>query len=89
MISPSLVKNIEVAGLDVALIEQRVAGALAEDAHGGDLTSKATISADHISKAHFTSRKSGVVAGTLVAAAVLEQCGITNYEIVKRRMEVP
>jgi len=84
MISPSLVKNIEVAGLDVALIEQRVAGALAEDAHGGDLTSKATISADHISKAHFTSRKSGVVAGTLVAAAVLEQCGITNYEIVKR-----
>jgi len=83
MISPSLVKNIEVAGLDVALIEQRVAGALAEDAHGGDLTSKATISADHISKAHFTSRKSGVVAGTLVAAAVLE-CGITNYEIVKK-----
>ncbi|MGA0902457.1 MAG: carboxylating nicotinate-nucleotide diphosphorylase [Candidatus Nanopelagicaceae bacterium] len=84
MISPSLVKNIEVAGLDVALIEQRVAGALAEDAHGGDLTSKATISADQISKAHFTSRKSGVVAGTLVAAAVLEQCGITNYEIVKK-----
>lgn len=84
MISPSLVKNIEVAGLDVALIEQRVAGALAEDAHGGDLTSKATISADHISKAHFTSRKSGVVAGTLVAAMVLEQCGITNYEIVKK-----
>jgi nicotinate-nucleotide pyrophosphorylase (carboxylating) len=84
MISPSLVKNIEGAGLDVALIEQRVAGALAEDAHGGDLTSKATISADHISKAHFTSRKSGVVAGTLVAAAVLEQCGITNYEIVKK-----
>ena len=84
MISPSLVKNIEVAGLDVALIEQRVAGALAEDAHGGDLTSKATISADQISKAHFTSRKSGVVAGTLVAAMVLEQCGITNYEIVKK-----
>jgi len=84
MISPSLVKNIEGAGLDVALIEQRVAGALAEDAHGGDLTSKATISADHISKAHFTSRKSGVVAGTLVAAAVLEHCGVTNYEIVKK-----
>ncbi len=84
MISPSLVKNIEGAGLDVALIEQRVAGALAEDAHGGDLTSKATISADQISKAHFTSRKSGVVAGTLVAAMVLEQCGITNYEIVKK-----
>ena len=84
MISPSLVKNIEGAGLDVALIEQRVAGALAEDAHGGDLTSKATISADHMSKAHFISRKSGVVAGTLVAATVLEQCGITSYEIMKK-----
>ena len=84
MISPSLVKNIEGAGLDISLIEQRVAGALAEDAHSGDLTSKATISADHISKAHFTSRKSGVVAGTLVAAAVLEHCGVTNYEIVKK-----
>jgi nicotinate-nucleotide pyrophosphorylase (carboxylating) len=83
MISPSLVKKIEEAGLNLALIQQRVVGALAEDAHGGDLTSKATISADHISKAHFTSRKSGVVAGTLLAAAVLEQCGITKYEIVK------
>ena len=37
-----------------------------------------------MSKAQFTSRKSGVVAGTLVAAAVLEQCGVINYEIVKK-----
>jgi nicotinate-nucleotide pyrophosphorylase (carboxylating) len=81
MISPSLVKKIELAGLDPALVEQRVAQALAEDAHGGDLTSKATIAENHISRASFNARKSGTVAGTIIAAAVLEECGLTNYEI--------
>ncbi|MFM8844029.1 MAG: carboxylating nicotinate-nucleotide diphosphorylase [Actinomycetota bacterium] len=81
MISPSLGKKIEEAGLDIALVEQRVAQALAEDAHGGDLTSKATIAEAHVSKASFVTRKSGTIAGTLVAAAVLEECGITSYEI--------
>lgn len=82
MISPSLGKQIESAGLDIAMINQRVAQALAEDAHDGDLTSKATIAADQISSATFTARKSGVVAGTFVAAVVLEHCGIKEYEIV-------
>lgn len=82
MISPSLVNRIESAGINIALVEQRVAQALAEDAHDGDLTSKATIAADQISKAKFTTRKSGVIAGTLLAAAVLEQCGLSEYEIL-------
>ncbi|MEN9453809.1 MAG: hypothetical protein RLZZ19_296, partial [Actinomycetota bacterium] len=82
MISPSLVKKIETAGLDPALVEQRVAQALAEDAHGGDLTSKATIAEDQISSASFVARKSGTIAGTFVAAAVLEECGITKYDIL-------
>ena len=82
MISQSLGNKIESAGLDIALINQRVAQALAEDAHDGDLTSKATISADQVSSATFTARKSGVVAGSVVAAAVLEHCGITDYEIL-------
>ena len=82
MISPSLAKRIEEVGFDLELVNQRVAQALAEDAHAGDLTSKATISADQSSKAKFTARKSGVVAGTLIAATVLEQCGLTNYEIL-------
>ena len=81
MISPSLGKKIEAAGLNIALVEQRVSQALAEDAHAGDLTSKATIPASQISKASFNARKSGTIAGTLVAAAVLEECGLTNYEI--------
>jgi len=82
MISPSLVKKIETAGLDAALIEQRVAQALAEDAHGGDLTSKATIAENQLSSAYFVTRKSGTIAGTFVAAAVLEECGITKYDIL-------
>lgn len=81
MISPSLGKKIESAALDIALVEQRVAQALAEDAHGGDLTSKATISDTQVSKAAFNTRKSGTIAGTIIAAAVLEECGLTNYEI--------
>ena len=81
MISPSLGKKIEAAGLDIALVEQRVAQALAEDAHAGDLTSKATIGENHRSTATFNARKSGTIAGTLVAAAVLEECGLNNYEI--------
>ena len=82
MISPSLVNKIEGNGLNVEVINQRVATALAEDAHDGDLTSKATIATDQSSTAHFTARKSGVVAGVLVAAAVLEHCGLENYEIL-------
>ena len=82
MISPSLVNKIESNGLNVDVINQRVAMALAEDAHDGDLTSKATISADQVSSAAFTARKSGVVAGNLIAAAVLEHCGLDNYEIL-------
>ena len=82
MISPSLVKKIETAGLDPALVEQRVAQALAEDAHGGDLTSTATISENQKIKAFFVARKSGTIAGTLIAAAVLEECGLTDYEIL-------
>lgn len=80
MISPALINQIEAAGLNLAVVEQRVAQALAEDAHDGDLTSKATIAAEQSSKAAFTARKSGVVAGGLIAAVVLEHCGITNYE---------
>ena len=81
MITPSLGKKIEAAGLDIALVEQRVAQALAEDAHAGDLTSKATISENHRSAASFNARKSGTIAGTLIAAAVLEECGLSEYEI--------
>ena len=83
MISPSLVKKIEEAGLDIELVNQRVAQALAEDAHAGDLTSKATIAEDQVSKANFVARKSGVVAGTLIAATrFLLDKGATDITII-------
>jgi nicotinate-nucleotide pyrophosphorylase (carboxylating) len=42
-----------------------------------------------MSNASFVTRKSGVIAGCLVAAAVLEQCGINEYELlVKDGQEV-
>jgi nicotinate-nucleotide pyrophosphorylase (carboxylating) len=84
MTSASLIEKIENAGLNVEMVEDRVLKALAEDAHDGDITSLATVSADQKSVARFTARKSGVVAGVLVAAAVLEACGINEYEIVKQ-----
>ena len=84
VISPSLVSEIESAGLNIDTITSRVLAALAEDVHGEDLTSKATIKENQISTARFTTRKNGVVAGTLVAAAVLEECGISQYEILKK-----
>ena len=84
VISPSLVSAIESAGLNIDTITSRVLAALAEDVHGEDLTSKATIKENQISTARFTTRKNGVVAGTLVAAAVLEECGISQYEILKK-----
>ncbi len=53
-----------------------------EDLDGGqDVTSVATIPADQLSIADYRARKSGIVAGLHVAAAVLEECGIADYEI--------
>ena len=84
VISALLVNKIESAGLKVDTVTSRVISALAEDLHGDDLTSKATIKPNQVTTASFTARKSGVVAGTLVAAAVLEECGVSEYEIIKR-----
>jgi nicotinate-nucleotide pyrophosphorylase (carboxylating) len=59
--------------------------ALAEDLQGGeDVTSVSTISADSISTADFTSRKSGVLAGIEMVKAVLEEVGLTDITAVKR-----
>ncbi len=58
--------------------------ALAEDLAGGeDITSVATIGASAISKADFTARKSGVIAGIEVAEAVLREVGLSEITRVK------
>lgn len=64
-------------GLDPDAVAAVVRHAVAEDLMGGvDVTSTATIPADHRSSATFGARRSGVVAGIAVAAAVIETvCG--------------
>ena len=89
MISQSLSKLITDQGLNPDAINSKVSEALSEDSITDDLTSQATINQSQVSNARFVTRKSGVIAGCLVAAAVLEQCGINEYELlVKDGQEV-
>ncbi len=89
MISQSLSKLITDQGLNSDAINSKVSEALSEDSTADDLTSQATITQSQVSNARFVTRKSGVIAGCLVAAAVLEQCGIKEYELlVKDGQEV-
>ena len=89
MISQSLSKLITDQGLNPDAINSKVSEALSEDSITDDLTSQATINQSQVSSARFVTRKSGVMAGCLVAAAVLEQCGIKEYELlVKDGQEV-
>ncbi|NBO06873.1 MAG: carboxylating nicotinate-nucleotide diphosphorylase [Actinobacteria bacterium] len=82
VISQSLSKLISDQGLNPDAINSKVSEALSEDSYADDLTSQATITQCQVSKASFVTRKSGVIAGSLVAAAVLEQCGIKEYELL-------
>ncbi|MBM3711359.1 MAG: carboxylating nicotinate-nucleotide diphosphorylase [Actinobacteria bacterium] len=87
--SQSLSKLITNQGLNPDAINSKVSEALSEDSVTDDLTSQATINQSQVSNARFVTRKSGVIAGCLVAATVLEQCGIKEYELlVKDGQEV-
>lgn len=82
MLSPTLTKAITVEGLDALSIEDLARRTITEDLNGGvDLTSDSTIPTSQESSAQFRARKTGVAAGVLVAAAVLEVCEITEYII--------
>ena len=82
MLSPELQKSLQDLQLDPAYVEDLAKRTIAEDLDGGeDLTTVTTIPASHTSIAEFRARKAGTVAGVVVAAAVLEVCGITDYEI--------
>ena len=89
VISQSLSKLITDQGLNPDAINSKVSEALSEDSVTDDLTSHATITQSQVSEARFVTRKSGVIAGCLVAATVLEQCGMNEYELlVKDGQEV-
>ena len=75
--------NLKLMGLSPNHIFQQVKDAIAEDLAGGeDVTSNATISDSQVSSADFISKADGVVSGLHVVAAVLEYCGVNNYEVL-------
>ena len=77
MISASLTKKIESYGIQVDTLLKLISVALDEDAPDGiDKTSQAAIPLESKSSAQLRARKSGVVAGVGVAAAVFESLGL-------------
>jgi nicotinate-nucleotide pyrophosphorylase (carboxylating) len=75
--------NLTKLGLSPNHVFQLVKDAIGEDLAGGeDITSAATIANSQVSTADFTTRVAGVISGLHVAAAVLEYCGVTNYEVL-------
>ena len=83
MLSDALIQKIKSFDLDAESVEDLARRTIDEDLDGGvDLTSHSTIPEEKVSTGEFRARKSGQVAGVVVAAAVLEVCGITDYHIL-------
>ena len=83
MLSEKLTGALIECGLDPQSVEDLARRTIDEDLDGGvDLTSDSTIPKDQTSVGEFRARKSGYVAGVVVAGAVLEVCGITDYSIL-------
>jgi len=82
-LSMKLQGSLRELGLNPDAILKLAKDAIAEDLAGGiDLTSTATIAESQTSHALFQTRSEGVVSGLNVAAAVLEACGILDYDLV-------
>jgi nicotinate-nucleotide pyrophosphorylase (carboxylating) len=82
--SNSLTQLLATSKLDSAALENIIRLAISEDLNGAsDVTSVATIPEEQTAIAEFWNRKPGVIAGIPVVCAVLELCGITDYEIKK------
>jgi len=80
-ISPETTQALVNASLDPGHTVDLVKRAFEEDLQGGeDVTSVATIPADHKSTAEYRVRVNGVIAGIEVAKVVLELVGITDLE---------
>jgi nicotinate-nucleotide pyrophosphorylase (carboxylating) len=87
--SKSLSGLLSSSNLNSKNLENLIRIAVAEDLDGAsDVTSVATIPESQSAIAEFWSRKPGVIAGIPIACAVLEICGVTDYEIKKSDGEV-
>ena len=84
MTSASCINKLESHGIDIDQLSSLISHAFAEDMpEGDDKTTLATIDAKKTSRAFMRARKDGVVAGTCVAALVLERVGITSITYEK------
>ena len=87
--SNSLNQLLAHSNLDSSALENIIRIAIAEDLTGAsDVTSVATIPDEQTAVAEFWNRKPGVIAGIPVVCAVLEICGVTDYEIKREDGEV-
>lgn len=67
----------------IPIDKELIRKALEEDLAGGeDITSVATVSGDEKIIADFVARKNGVVAGVLMAKAVLEEVGLSDIQVL-------
>ena len=81
-LSEKLTAELLALDLNPEYVHWVASATIKEDLNGGeDVTSVATIPAAQLSIADYRVRKAGTVAGLHIAAAVLEICGITDYEI--------
>jgi len=79
-LSPETLAALAEADLDADYVRAIAASAVEEDLAGGvDVTSVATVPADLLGTASFTSRGPGVVAGIPVAMAVLDVVGAVEH----------
>lgn len=75
-IDPAILSALDAAGLDVALVADLVARALAEDlADGPDVTTVATVAAGHSGLVEAIPREAGILAGLPVAGYVFAVAG--------------
>ena len=82
-LSKKLTEAIIACELEPEYIEDLARRTIDEDLAGGvDVTSVATIPAEQVSTGEFRARKAGTIAGLVVAAAVLEVTGVSDYEIL-------
>jgi nicotinate-nucleotide pyrophosphorylase (carboxylating) len=87
--SKSLNELLSISKLDPTTLENLIRVAIAEDLEGAsDVTSVATIPEEQSAVAEFWSRKPGVIAGIPVVCAVLEVCGVNDYELKKNDGDV-
>jgi nicotinate-nucleotide pyrophosphorylase (carboxylating) len=80
-ISDATASALTSAALSVDEVRRVIARALDEDfADGPDVTTNATVPAEHVSRARFVSRAQGCIAGVPIARAVLEMMCSADFE---------